>query len=776
MTVVIRNWETGATITTLLETSNCVGAQFAGMNLANADFTDLDVRLADFTGADLSYARFARAKTGGAVFTGATLTSSDFTDQDATVPPYTLSLVHASAFNTNPQNNKGWRNYSVFTHVATGYQYCVFYRRIQGRVVVARRQVLDGAGALLETFGAWTVAESTTQSIANSNDGHHVATIVVDGLGTVIVAWSWLDTGMRLWWGDAAGDMNVDEQKALPIVAGESALEANPVYPEWTTHPSLGDDVLLTYWQAGNPEPNTGTHVRRWSAASKTFTSLTPAGLLKCGFNAYLFTRVWDSQGRLWIPFCWRDSASWDNHDLGVVISDPADGPIGTVWRDRDGNLLTLPVQPTSPLNAERYTIADTEGMQNSGGFCLAAGERPVWSTFKGDPANFWIVNERADGTTVGRQVGTQGLDFTLVGSPSVNIFPLCQPRLLYRDGFLYAFFRSDTYKGLWCYVLSDADLASPSSLAHREPVQICAYDAGAYAPNWDETLYEATGALHFFISRASETDTDLGAKTPAFILELDALPEVTMGILTSPACTALVDHIRNKAAYTPAANHYAHAFIAGVEVTGNNYSAAANANNKTTWSDAAGRAITNDVAFTFPNPSGTWGLIDEIRITDNATPGAGTELARHTLNTPVTIDAASGPLVIDPGDIDISCPAGSFTDTVVHEMLDLMFGATANAPRATTYGSYWAGDPQGAGAQASAARVALTQATTWGDAVDGQSVSIAAVTLADEVTGTYWAEHTASVAGTLLFSKLLPATPSGGGVIPPGVLRTLLS
>lgn len=772
MTVTIRNWETGATILTIAEASNCVGVQAAGIDLTKADFADQNVRFGDFAGATITGARFRRAKTFGANFAGAVgVAAADFTDQDTSDPGYSLSMIHNSAFNFNPQNNKGWRNYSVFTHLPTGYQYTVLYRRIQGRIVVARRQVLDGSGGLLATPGAWTLAESGSQAIANSNDGHHVATIVVDGLGTVIVTWSWLDTDMRIWWGDTPGDMNVDERKALPIVAGEDLLEANPVYPEWVVHPSLGDDVLLTYWGVGNPGPNYGTIVRRWHAATKLFTTLTPNGLLKCGFNAYLATRTFDSRNRLWLPFTYRDSPGWDNHDFGVVISDPADGPIGTVWRDRAGNVLTLPVHPTDALNGVRYTIPPTDGLQNSSGFCLTDDERPIWGSFKGDPAEFFIVNERADGSTIGRYVGTQGVDFTLVGgAPGSSSFPLCQPRLLWRNNALYVFFRSDAkYRGLWCYVIPAALLEGTASLQHLDPVQVCDYDAVAYAPNWDEPLYEATGAFHVFVSRSSATATDLGSKTPAYILAFE-LPEATMGTLSSYARTALVDHVRNKTAYTPAATHYCAAFVAGVEVTGNAYARAANTNNTTTWPNAASRAKSNGVAFTFPQATGAWGVVDEIRIYDAS--GGGNELGRHTLSSTLSPTASTGPLTIPVGDIDITAAAGGVANATVHSLLDLMFGAVAYTAKVTTYGSYWAGDPQGAGSQASAARTAITQATTWGAASAGLAVSVAAVALADEGTGTYWAEHDASTAGNLMFSKLLPGAPSGG-IIPAGGLRT---
>jgi hypothetical protein len=250
----------------------------------------------------------------------------------------------------------------------------------------------------------------------------------------------------------------------------------------------------------------------------------------------------------------------------------------------------------------------------------------------------------------------------------------------------------------------------------------------------------------------------------------------IDMGTLSSYARTALVSHARNKGSYSPAANHYCAAFVAGVEVSGNGYARATLANNKTTWGDAAARAITNDVPFEFPDATASWGTIDEIRIYDASS--GGNELARHTLAASVPISDSTGPLFIDVGAIDITFAAGGFTNTVVHELLDLMFGATANAPRATVYGTYFNGDPQGAGAETSAARTAITQATAWNAAVAGLAKTAAAIALADEADATHYAEYTAAAAGTLLFSAALPAsfTPPVGGSIPAGGLRTSLT
>jgi hypothetical protein len=248
------------------------------------------------------------------------------------------------------------------------------------------------------------------------------------------------------------------------------------------------------------------------------------------------------------------------------------------------------------------------------------------------------------------------------------------------------------------------------------------------------------------------------------------------MGTLSTYARTALVNHARNKGSYSPAANHYCAAFVAGAEVSGNGYARAALANDKTTWGDAGSRAIANDVAFEFPDATASWGTIDEIRIYDASS--GGNELARHTLAVTVPISDSTGPLTVPIGAIDITFAAGGFTNTVVHELLDLMFGATANAPRATVYGTYFNGDPQGAGAETSAARTAITQATAWNAAVAGLAKTAAAIALADEADADYYAEFTAAAAGTLLFSAALPAsfTPPVGGSIPAGGLRTSLT
>lgn len=250
------------------------------------------------------------------------------------------------------------------------------------------------------------------------------------------------------------------------------------------------------------------------------------------------------------------------------------------------------------------------------------------------------------------------------------------------------------------------------------------------------------------------------------------------MGTLSPYSLGALVDHVRNKTAYTPAATHYAAAFVNGVEVTGNNYSRASRPNDATTWAAAASRAKTNIAAFIFPNASGSWGSITEIRIYD--APTGGFELARNIPGGNVPISNTTGPLVVPIGEIDITAPTAGFSDTVVHEFEDLMFGGVANTARATVYGTYFNGAPPpvGSGTELSPTRATITQASTWGAATSGLAVTTAPITLAWQSSATHYAEYSALTGGVLLFSAALPLSASlgTGGIIPAGGLWTQLS
>jgi hypothetical protein len=256
------------------------------------------------------------------------------------------------------------------------------------------------------------------------------------------------------------------------------------------------------------------------------------------------------------------------------------------------------------------------------------------------------------------------------------------------------------------------------------------------------------------------------------------------MGTLTTFARTSLLAHARNKVAYVAAATHYFHLKAGGAYVSqsGTGYAPLSRTNNATNWPNASGRAKANGVALTWASPTGNWGNVDEVEVTDSATPGAGNILASDTFtavpvgNTAGPGSSDTGPFAIGIGSLTITAPshvgAGGFADSVVHSLLNLMFGGAAYSAPATTYGCYFAGDPAGAGTQAGS-RVAITQASTWGTAAAGLIATQADLTLAHQGTGTYWAEFDASSSGNLLYCAPRPGTVGAGGTILAGQLQT---
>lgn len=258
----------------------------------------------------------------------------------------------------------------------------------------------------------------------------------------------------------------------------------------------------------------------------------------------------------------------------------------------------------------------------------------------------------------------------------------------------------------------------------------------------------------------------------------------LSLGSLGAALRVALVNHLRNKGDYSPAATHYLHLYsdtACTVPLTAGNaasYAPASNTNNTTTWPAPSNRMVSSGAAFTFPTPTGTWPTIWGWKLTDNATEGAGTVLAQQGLSTGVAASVATGAVQIAAGALTIVAPSnvevGGFADAVVHGLLGLVFGGTAYNPSwrtSDTYGSYWAGDPAGSGAQAGS-RVAMTQATTWGTS----GATVAAISLTQQVTGTFWAEHDASSAGNLLLTATRPAAVGLSGTINIGQLQTVIT
>jgi hypothetical protein len=356
-----------------------------------------------------------------------------------------------------------------------------------------------------------------------------------------------------------------------------------------------------------------------------------------------------------------------------------------------------------------------------------------------------------------------------------------------------------------------------------NEAVQVSGTPALSWAANWITTLEyfmanvlrksafvivnqipaELLGGTHVAVVRAQQAAlaTYFGGKlvdcsglpttdgvhftTAGYISlgELDAakvLEFFPMSALHVTAQNALVDHLNNVAAYTPAANHYLHLYAdlaCTVPLTAGNspgYAPASNANNTTTWPAPASRAVANGAAFNF-SPSGTGLTALGAKLTDSATEGAGATLWVGSGFTSRVWTAESGPFGAGAGEITITGLSGDFTDHTAHGLLGLMFGGTAFAPLATVYLSHWSADPQVGGAIMGSA-VAVTQATTWGAAAAGRALNTTPVTLATQASS-WMAIHSATAGGgTLLRSSSKPDGAGATGQFIAGQLQVSLT
>ncbi len=263
---------------------------------------------------------------------------------------------------------------------------------------------------------------------------------------------------------------------------------------------------------------------------------------------------------------------------------------------------------------------------------------------------------------------------------------------------------------------------------------------------------------------------TQAGYVTIGPLLSAAAEEQIGMGTLSSALRSALMDHILGVSALSAAATLYLAAFVSGVEVTGNNYSRKAVTNNTTNFPNAASRIKSLNVEHQFATASGSWGTVDEIRIYDASS--GGTEYGRQTLAVAQPVPSG-GTLTVDVGALTITVAAGALTDDHVHLALNHAFGAVAWTAQATMKFSYWAGDPQGAGAEITGtgySRPSITNdGTKWAAASGGASSNLASASLgtagaADWVTATYWALMDNAGTG-VVFSAALPqsrAVPNG--------------
>jgi hypothetical protein len=303
----------------------------------------------------------------------------------------------------------------------------------------------------------------------------------------------------------------------------------------------------------------------------------------------------------------------------------------------------------------------------------------------------------------------------------------------------------------------------------------------GLYSTLVNSLQLQAAGSASHFLDRDGY-DWEPGGlhlTTAGYIQNGQALAAMIiagtpMGTIATAKKNQLLNHQLNKVTYTPAATIYAHAYVAGVRVTGNGYAPASLTNNTTNWTHTTTRTKVNANPFNFPGASGgDWGVVDEIRLYEDL---AGTdEIGRCTLASPQNVVNGGAALSVLAGAVTLADSGSGFSTAKMASLLNLLLGGEADAQLATVYWQYYQG-AQSTGGTPQGGRVAVTQNTTWNDASNGIASTSADVTIADQALATWLVEFDAAAAGNMLFEAALPVAPPTQGKVPAGQARTLFA
>lgn len=135
------------------------------------------------------------------------------------------------------------------------------------------------------------------------------------------------------------------------------------------------------------------------------------------------------------------------------------------------------------------------------------------------------------------------------------------------------------------------------------------------------------------------------------------------MGSLGNTVENEVLDQLFGASDYAEPATYYVGLSKADVlddasgldEPSGGSYARVAIDNDKTTWSNASGGALANDIVITFPQATGDWGTCTHFAIWNHASDVAEANLIAHgTLGTAKAVDTGDTARIAS-GELDIT-------------------------------------------------------------------------------------------------------------------------
>ena len=408
--------------------------------------------------------------------------------------------------------------HTLFTHRRT--QFAAFYAA-DGTLVLARR-----------TIGSDTWETHRTAHRGRVADAHNTVALVVDGSGTLHVAWDHHGDPLNYARSTAPGSLELGPREPMT-----GQLEARVTYPAFLRLPD--GDLLFAYRDGASGRGN--LVLNRYATAERRWTQVH-ANLID-GENvrsAYPSLHV-DGHGALHLAWVWRESADVaTNHDIAYARS--TDG--GKTWTSARGSPLTVPMTLASADYALR--VGQNRSLMNPPTVTAGRDGRPLianyWAPEGSDIPQYHVL--RFDGTSwSATQVTRRTTPFLLAGTqtkrPPLSRAVLVSETPWRRPTSAHLVFRDDE-RGGRAVVASCADIEAAQPEWHTS--DLTAGSVGAWEPSHDPEQWRRLRQLHLLLQSVTQQD---GVDTRA----ANVAPSTVATLIWSPFLAELA---ANRAHHAP--------------------------------------------------------------------------------------------------------------------------------------------------------------------------------------------------------------------------------
>ena len=393
--------------------------------------------------------------------------------------------VAGDAFAGTSVNMVAGLQHSLFTHL--GVQYAAFYAA-DSTLVLARRPL-----------GSDHWETRRTQYTGRVADAHNSPALVVDGGGTLHVAWDHHNNPLNYARSTAPGSLELGPR--APMLGSD---ESSVTYPAFIR--LRGGDLLFFYRDGRSGRGN--LVLNRYSPADSAWTRVHGKLIDGEGERSAYPSFHYDRRGSLHLAWVWRSSPDVaTNHDLAYARSDDD----GRTWLSASGAPLPLPLVAATADHALR--IPPGSSLMNPPAVSADHAGHPLianyWAPAGSSIPQYHLV--RHDGKAWSTQTITRRTTpFTLAGSatkrPPLSRAILVSERPWRASSAAHLVFRDDERDGR-AVIASCADIEASSPVWTLS--DLTAGSLGAWEPSHDPEQWRRMHQLHLLVQKVEQRDGD---------------------------------------------------------------------------------------------------------------------------------------------------------------------------------------------------------------------------------------------------------------------------